>query len=275
MPGFSWDRRIARAGELSQSHAAVSELLKFYQGVARFQKQVYEKLASAADHSVSVLLPYFPGLFTLVAQTGSPTLVKAAENLAQLPREDLLELLTHVWQPPAQDEAFAENGPDESSEGLPAEAAFFARALLQPYGEYLVERTRMPEDASADAGADSGQVRCPFCGSKPQLAVLRPEGDGGKRSLMCCLCATEWNFRRVVCPNCGEQNKDHLPIFVAKEFDYVRVDACDTCHTYIKSIDLSKNGNAIPVVDELATVSLNLWAADNNFHKLSPNLFGV
>jgi FdhE protein len=262
MSGFSWDRRIARAGELSQSHAAVSELLKFYQGVARFQKQVYGKLASAEEHSVAALLPYFPGLFSLVTQTGSPALVTAAANLGQLSNEDLLELLSHVWQPPAE---------NHENEEIPAESVFFARALLQPYGEYLVGRTNAP----ADLSADSGQSRCPFCGSRPHLAVLRPEGDGGKRSLMCGLCATEWNFRRVVCPNCGEQNKDHLPIFVAQEFDYVRVDACDTCRTYIKSIDLTKNGNAVPVVDELATVSLNLWATDNDFQKLSPNLFGV
>ena len=25
-------------------------------------------------------------------------------------------------------------------------------------------------------------------------------GDGGKRSLICSLCATEWDFRRIVCP---------------------------------------------------------------------------
>jgi len=262
MSGFSWDRRIARAGELSKSQTAVAELLSFYQGVARFQKQVCEQLAAKDDHSISVLLQYFPGLFSLVTQTGSPALLATTKDLAQRSREDLLELLTHVWQPSQE---------NDETEKIPAEAEFFARALLQPYGEYLAARTKAPDDAVAD----SGQAHCPFCGSKPHLAVLRPEGDGGKRSLMCGLCSTEWNFRRVVCPNCSEGNKDHLPIFVAKEFDYVRVDACDTCRTYIKSIDLTKNGNAVPVVDELATVSLNLWAAENNYHKLSPNLFGV
>jgi FdhE protein len=107
------------------------------------------------------------------------------------------------------------------------------------------------------------------------VAVLRPEGDGAKRSLLCSLCSTEWMFRRVLCPNCGEENKEKLPVFSAQEFDYVRIDACDTCRAYIKSIDLSKNGRAIPVVDELATVSLNLWAVEKNYHKLRPNLFGV
>jgi formate dehydrogenase maturation protein FdhE len=40
----------------------------------------------------------------------------------------------------------------------------------------------------------------------------------------------------------------------------VRVDVCDTCHSYLKSIDLTKTGLAVPVVDELATMPLDLWA---------------
>jgi len=31
----------------------------------------------------------------------------------------------------------------------------------------------------------------------------------------------------------------------------------------------------VPVVDELASVSLNLWAQENKYQKLAPNLFGV
>ena len=65
------------------------------------------------------------------------------------------------------------------------------------------------------------------------VAVLRGEGDGGKRWLLCSLCATEWQYRRVICPGCGEENKDKLPIYIASEFDYVRVDACDKLpHVY-------------------------------------------
>jgi FdhE protein len=252
---FSWDRRIARAGELSEKHAAVSELLKFYQQLVRFQKSVYEQLSSAPEHDLAVLLPSFPGLISLVKTAGSPTLAQAAVTLEQDSPHDRLELLESIWQHQV-----------ESSQ-LAGEYAFFAQALLQPYAEFLAGR--------AGSSTDGSPPVCPFCGSKPQVAVLRPEGDGGKRSLVCSLCSTEWNFRRVLCPNCGEENKDHLPIFAAPEIDYVRIDACDTCRTYIKAVDLTKNGNAIPMVDELATLSLNLWAQENNYHKLRPNLFGV
>lgn len=253
--GFSWDRRIARAGELSRKHPAVSELLVFYQQLARFQKSVFEQLASAQEHDLAVLLPFFPGLIALVKAAGSPALAEAAGALEQDSRQDRLELLESIWQHQVE------------SRQLAGEYALFAQALLQPYAEFLA--------AKSGSVMEGAPQLCPFCGSKPQLAVLRQEGDGGKRSLVCSLCSTEWNFRRVVCPNCGEENKDRLPIFIANEFDYVRIDACDTCHTYIKSIDLTKNGNAIPMVDELATLSLNLWAEENNYQKLRPNLFGV
>ena len=255
MPGFSWDRRIARANELLQSHAAVAELLKFYQQLVRFQKSVYESVASYPDHDVSTLLPHFDRLLTFVKEAGSADLKAAAGELKESSPHDRLSLLTSVWQH------------EPESHDLPTEYKFFANALLQPLAEYLAEKNIPSTDASP--------ALCPFCGSRPQLAILRPEGDGAKRFLLCSLCGTEWIFRRVLCPNCAEENKEHLPVFIAQEFDYVRVDACDTCRTYIKSIDLSKNGNAVPVVDELATVSLNLWAQENNYKKAQPNLFGV
>ena len=255
MSEFSWDLRIARASELAKTHSAASELLSFYQRLARFQKNVYEAVASSTEHDVSVLVRHFAGLLALLQEAGSPALKTAATALEETSPEERLELLTAFWQHEVE------------SHQLPPEYEFFAQVLLQPFAEYLAERTKSSTEASPPL--------CPFCGSKPQLAVLRPEGDGAKRFLLCSLCGTEWFFRRVLCPNCAEQNKDHLPVFVAKEFDYVRLDACDTCHTYIKSIDLSKNGNAVPVVDELATVSLNLWAQENNYQKVQPNLFGV
>jgi FdhE protein len=249
-------RRIARAGELAEKHPQVSELLKFYQQLVRFQQGVVEKLASAREHDLPSLLPFFPELISLAKRQGSPALAEAAAILEQDSPEDRLALLESVWQHQVE------------SRHLAGEDAFFAQALLQPYSEFLAEKSGVhPNDSSSGL--------CPFCGSKPQVAVLRPEGDGAKRFLLCSLCSTEWIFRRVLCPNCGEEDKDKLPVFSAQEFDYVRIDACDTCHAYIKSIDLSKNGRAIPVVDELATVSLNLWAVEKNYHKLRPNLFGV
>jgi FdhE protein len=100
-------------------------------------------------------------------------------------------------------------------------------------------------------------------------------GDGAKRSLICSLCATEWEYRRIVCPACGEEEVSKLPVYVAEELPHVRVEACDTCRHYIKTVELTKDGRAVPVVDELAAIPLSLWASEKGYTKLSPNLLGL
>ena len=51
--------------------------------------------------------------------------------------------------------------------------------------------------------------------------------------------------------------------------------ACDACHCYIKTVDLTKDGHAVPVVDELATIPLNLWATEHGYLKLQSNFLGI
>jgi formate dehydrogenase maturation protein FdhE len=110
---------------------------------------------------------------------------------------------------------------------------------------------------------------------RPLCAVLRPEGDGGKRSLVCAVCLVEWEFNRIRCPNCGEEDERKLPVYTAEQIGWVRVEACDSCRSYLKSIDLTKNGLAVPEVDEIAAVALDIWAAEQGYSKLCPNLFGL
>ena len=153
--------------------------------------------------------------------------------------------------------------PQESADAM---HSFYARVLAQAEAE---------ERAHAAEVKPGVQPLCPFCGEKPVAAVLRPEGEGGKRYLLCSLCFTEWEFRRLLCPSCGEEDKDKLPVYTAEEFPHVRVEACDSCHVYLKAIDLTKNGLAVPEVDELASVALDLWAAEHGYTKLQTNLFGL
>lgn len=147
-------------------------------------------------------------------------------------------------------------------------AELLAYLFLQPYAEYLADQHEPVADRET-SGA------CPFCSARPIAGVLRPEGDGGKRSLICSLCATEWNIGRMWCPACGEQNVEKLAVYTADQFPHVRVEACDTCRYYIKTVDLTKNGHAVPAVDELATIPLNLWAQEHGYVKLRANLLGM
>ncbi len=241
----SLDDRIARATELAKVYPGASSLLNFYRDLAHLQKQVLEDVRSRGETDVRALARHFPALIELVRRSGPESLADSSSKLTE-------ELLAEHW------EGTAEYDPA---------GRFFARVLLQPYAEYLASR--------GDIRVDTTPSTCPFCNARPVVAVLRGEGDGGKRSLLCSMCATEWLYRRVVCPSCGEENKDKLPIYVAAELDYVRVDACDSCQTYLKAVDLTKNGHAVPVVDEIATVALNIWAEEHGYSKLEPNLLGM
>ena len=161
------------------------------------------------------------------------------------------------------------HGPPELAQaandpGSPAHL-FFERVLEQ------MRATGIP--AAVARGA--AQFTCPVCGEKPVAAVLRVEGEGGKRNLLCPRCFNEWEFRRLLCPGCGEENHEKLPVYTAAEFPHIRIEACDSCRQYIKAIDLTRNGLAVPVVDELASVSLDLWAAEKGYSKLQVNLLGL
>ena len=241
MSRHSWNRRLERAAELEKAYPAAAEALRFYQAIARFQKDL-----KTSSPQPELLLEHMPALLALIRKIGPPSLAQAAEDLAGASAE-WPNLLTGADLEPTKD--------------------FFARVLLQPYAER----------AALDIDIATGITRttCPACGERPVAAVLEPEGEGGKRSLICSLCFTEWEFRRLLCPNCGEEDYQKLPVYTAAEFPHIRVEACDACRHYIKAVDQTINGHAVPEVDELAAIALDVWAAERDYAKVIPNILGL
>jgi len=156
----------------------------------------------------------------------------------------------------------------------PRTLAEAARNHTEPAESFIARvLARGADSQSAAPRLVSAPSTCPFCGERPLAAILRPEGEGGKRYLLCPLCYTEWEFRRMLCPNCGEENHEKLPVYTTEEFPHIRVEACDSCRHYIKAVDLTMDGLAVPEVDELASVALDVWATENGYTKVAPNLF--
>ena len=255
-----WDRRIRRAADLAQRFAFAKEVLAFYGEVLRLQRDIFNSVSHPAtnqanDGPIRLRLDvvgaarHLPALLALAEKKGTAKLVRQAREVGAASHERQVEMLQTCVA------------------GEPSDADFFARALLQPYAEWLAA-TALP------ARSGPGGSVCPWCGARPQAAVLRPEGDGGKRFLLCSLCLTEWEFRRILCPVCGEENHQKLPRYSAEDFDAVRVEACDTCGSYMKSVDMTVDGLAVPVVDEVASVPLDLWATEHGYKKNEPNLMG-
>jgi len=272
-----WQQRIRRAEHLAAKHPFAEEFLGFYIHLAAFQQRLYDRLRkSSAGRTPAVLLEEtqsasrplsgqqdgddikpllaaFPEFLVLVEEKAPTPLAQIARDLRSSDPNSWHDLFTQVWT--------HIDSPTDPQE-------FLVLAFLQPYAEFARSQANLRLEGYTS-------LLCPFCNRKPALGILRPQGDGGRRSLLCGFCLTEWEFRRLVCAGCGEEDHAKLPVYTAAELPYIRVECCDTCRTYIKTIDLTKNGLADPLVDELASVPLNLWAQEHGYAKLHPNLLGM
>lgn len=266
-----YDARIARAARLSVSYPFAAEFLDFYRHIAEFQKTLRASIRSSQGNEsgkapvadvrerldLTVLLPHFRGFLSVVEQHAPSALRESAHQMSLLPSDSWIASLEAYWQ---------HAGKYDQQVG--AFAQFLSRAFLQPYAEYRAARMLQ--------GPLAVTIRlCPLCGARPLMGVLRLEGDGGKRFLLCTFCSQEWEFRRILCPTCGEEAEGKLPVYVAEQLPHVRVEACDTCKFYLQTVDLTKDGHAVPMVDDLAAVPLTLWAHEHGYTRLQPNLLGT
>jgi formate dehydrogenase maturation protein FdhE len=279
-----WDHRIRRANELASSYPFAAEALGYYARVATFQKSVYVEIQKALGTSPRIssdrplrdeldfflLLPKFPGFLSVIEEIAPVPLAQAAATLARKGSMAWQRTIEDFWYSDSELAGSEDVEQDESSNQSRASSSGRALAwiFLQPYAEYLADHREI-------AVVDGTPSTCPLCGARPAVGVLRAEGDGAKKSLICMLCAHEWLFRRIYCPACGEEREPQMAFYSAPEIAHVRVDVCDTCHTYLKSIDLTKTGLAVAVVDELATIPLDLWAREHGYEKLQINLLGT
>ncbi len=266
-----YDARMRRAERLSAQHLFATEFLDFYKHIAAFQKTLRANLAASSavkSRSASVaglrdpfdravLLPHFRGFLSLIEQHAPPALGKCAQQMSLLPSDSWIAHLEAYWE---------HAGKYDQQVG--ALAQFLARAFLEPYAEFRAAET-------ARAPLVMTMRLCPLCGARPLLGVLRAEGEGGKRFLLCSFCSQEWEFRRILCPTCGEEAEGKLPVYVAEQLPHMRMEACDTCRFYIRTVDLTKDGRAVPLVDDLAAIPLTLWAHEKGYSRLQPNLLGT
>jgi formate dehydrogenase maturation protein FdhE len=147
---------------------------------------------------------------------------------------------------------------------------YLARALVRPYLEMLAA-LRIEPQRERRAG------RCPFCGGAPWIASRRaqPNADGAERWLGCAYCGTEWMTNRLRCPVCAEENPDKLPSFRSDRHPAARIEACENCRYYVKSLDLTIDARLVPEVDDLVSLAMDLWAAEQGFTRVEPGLAGV
>ena len=249
--------RKARATELASRFEYAAEPLRLYAALADAQAIAYERAL--------VVRPSFEALPAFVVGESLPKVMEAAVSAGtEMLREAVLtrfhdgdlEDIVRAWVSGAEQE--------------PTDA-FLARAATSPVLEAL-------SSLGLDLGGGEDERRCPACGGLPQLALFTDTGDAlltGQRRLVCSRCATEWTYARMTCVSCRETGGSRLPILADEtRLPHLRIDACEVCHSYLVTLDLRKEPRAIPVVDEIVALPLDLAAAERGFTKISRNLVG-
>jgi len=233
-----------RALRLAEEHPGSAELLRFAAGLVKSQESLRAAELGSVAAAARPVLEY-------CARSGPPEL-----------GADARKMLADGSGFDGRIRAYWETG----------EFDYLARAALQPYVRMLRETGQSPDRRVLGT--------CVFCGSAAWIASRRippgpGTGEGSLRMLHCALCAFSWQVGRIRCPSCGEEDPDKLPSFTAPPHPGVRVEACESCKTYVKSIDLSLDARRIPEIDELVSLSMDLWATEQGYARMEPGLAGL
>jgi len=266
-----WARRRARALRLASETPHAAEILRTYADLLSAQERIAERvperqwlaLAEADGDApprlrldrlpADDLAPLFRDFLALTTQVGTEVMRAEAASLAAASGAqglDVSRTLSTGAGPPEED------------------APFHACAFLQSVA------TALACGGDREEGY-SGRL-CFVCGGGPVVGIFEDRPDAlGSRSLVCGICGSAWRLARLTCAYCGQDDADELAVHTAESLEHVRLDACRSCGRYLKTIDLRRRGDAVPVVDDLATLELDLWARDQGLARGQRNLFGT
>jgi hypothetical protein len=247
-----WSANLARAEKLNAGTAnplltRYIELVSLQTRLCSILVESLEVLQTDPDRS---LLSYFNG------EALRPLLAVAAYEVAPMgqtePAGGSLERLEDLWN---QVEEF----------DYPRD--FAARLVLEVYATGLARLTHKQIETTPD--------RCPHCGFPILCSIAREEGMGRRRSVVCSICSSEWPAPRLGCLHCGEQGASKLPVFNFDVWPHIRVEACDACGGYLKSIDMTKDAAALSVPDDIASSAINIWAFEQGYKGIGRHLFDL
>jgi FdhE protein len=245
-----WPLRRERAAELAERYPYAAEMLRLYQALTVVQEAAC-RIPSPQNIAAYAAEQILPAVIDVTVEAGPRPL---RDGVVALFASENMEGVIQRWL---------------DQQPLNPFETYLARASASPLLEAM-------SPSSFPSSSDS--LHCPHCGGLPQLSYFAVSGEAlvsGPRYLVCSLCATNWIFSRMMCAGCGESDGTKLPIYQEHEqLPHARADGCQTCRKYLLTFDLRRDTRAVPVVDEIAALPLDLYARDQGLTKITPNLMG-
>jgi hypothetical protein len=267
-----WAAPRRRAATLRDRHAFAAEVLTLYLALLEVWEDAWTAARSERPEALArwAAERVLPRVVAATAESGPAALVR---SLFPNPLSSL----------------------DASEELL---AAWLAGDELVPVERYLARASLRGPLEAVDAGiacardtSPRGDRRCPACAGPPQLSFRSDAGDhlvSGRRLLLCARCGESWSFSASACACCGETAGARRTIYAEQRdrpwvgrgdggnamFPHLRVEGCASCTRYLIDVDLGRDPRAVPEVDELAALPLDLYAAEHGLIKITPNVMG-
>lgn len=243
------DRSVQSAGAAVAAEAVPNRLLERFPllDLSLATEPIVDEIGPAVTHVTN-------------AASVPPPLAEAGSGFAQMGRSEQAELVATWLDDPSL---------------LDPRLALWIAVAAAPILELAAARVEPPSKEDWTGRA------CPMCGDVPQCSAIVEESggfmQGAPRYLICGRCASWWAFPRAVCPSCGEDDSRRISSYATDEWAWARVDACDTCRSYIKAFDLREKGSrgVVPLVDDVATLALDLWAHETGLERPRVSLAGV
>jgi FdhE protein len=278
-----WEAHRRRGEALRDRHPHAGQVLTLYLALLEVWEQAWHR-ARASRPAPSELAGWatrqvLPQVVTATARHGPDPLAAA---VGELGAGGTIEPLLAGWL------AGAEPDPVER---------YLARAVLRGPLEALD-----PAAVCAGDPAPRDGRHCPSCGGRPQLSYRSDADDAlvsGRRYLACVRCGRSWAYASNTCAACGETAGARRTVFAehrdgpvvgrgngrrpsapsasgegAPLFPHLRIEACESCQKYLIDIDTGLDARAVPEVDELAALPLDLFATERGLEKIAPNLMG-
>jgi FdhE protein len=278
------ERLNERIQQIKKKRPGYGKILNFYQSVKEAQERArgslkiasvplrkeWKELLSKEGFSL-VQKEDFPldiessvRLFETLCQAGRDANPHLAAEIMKIKeaihdkRMDLKKLLTGGSKEQRIDEKTKDLGLDKNV------FLFLIQTSIMPSIEAGVEQLRRELDPETWL-----KGYCPLCGSLPTLSLLKEEA--GKRYLLCSYCGYQWRMDRISCPFCKNKDQESLHYFFGEGEETYRIDLCDRCHQYIKTIDTRSLQKSDPVLEDLATLHLDLLASRKGYQRPTPN----
>ena len=272
-----WVAPRRRAKELRERHAFAAEVLGVYLALLDVWEESWENARADLDASADIAAwsaeHVLPRVVAATAATGPAPLVDELLDLGSAEPAVRVQLLRDWLQ----------------GEQLAPALEYLARATLR--GPLAATDAAAITDDRESGSAPRSARHCPQCGGLPQLSLRSNTKDNlatGIRKLQCSRCSHTWPFASAACASCGELEGGRLTFYsearpgmqVARgdngdaTFPHVRIAACSSCERYLIDVDLNRDPLAVPEVDELAALPLDLYAAEHGLTKITPNMMG-